>query len=242
MGVGMQQISLDALLDWAYRAECVDKRITQTKPTGPRGFTSSNLSQYIELGTQIDNSSFAARNAAALPPDDALAVHDAVLGLACQYIEWLDNDNIKFWDESCVGFDDVKSKLTQVDVGLLIILSAKSGVAPEYYADWGKPVGRMAQDASEFDNRGRKRKTHGAVSVGEVIFARSQYIAWRGGLNVLWDALAGRLNKYEITGVCADAAPWHKKQKKVLQSLEPVIAGYNELHNVRSDGLWHRLF
>jgi hypothetical protein len=224
------QIDIEALLDWAYRLQRVDKQIAAFSPRGPNISPSASVAQLLTLGTRIDNSGFAARALSIRLPDDASIVHDAVLSLGDMWLEWSDLDQVEIWDKERMEREHqiiekvsgawwrypihwanpqgkAPVRVEQACTAALIIIHARAGTRPECYDDWAGPVSGKAP-----------RKPRGeCVSIDEVMHARAVYLVWREALAFLAAELDGALREFDVTGPDALAEPWQSARKNVLE-------------------------
>jgi len=233
------KIDIEKLLDWTYRVQKVDRRIAMERPAAPSASLPSALGQYVVLGTRVDGSGHArsfggASLAAHGAPDDAMIVHDAVLALSDMWLEWADLDQVEIWDKDrldregqiveqrhgawwrvpavTVGnVEPLPVRVEQACAAALVIVHAKSGTAPEAYADWAAQRGAVAGDSGEKDRYGRVRKKRsGETSFEEVTHARAIYLVWHAALEMLAAQLDGALSGFEVTGPEAQSEPWLK--------------------------------
>lgn len=235
-----ERIDIEALLDWAYRRQCVDKQVAAFTPRGPSASPAGSFGMIAELGTRVDSSSFAARACSMRTPDDALVVHATVLQrLAEMWLEWSASDEVQVWDRAratAEGQDIVKAngvwlrvplaggpkaRLEQAGTATLVLVNAKAGTRPETHDGWAAPVGAVAGDDAERDARGRKRKRKRGEGIGfdEVIHARAVYLVWHAALCLLVAELDGALERFDVTGPIATPMPW-LAEKRVIRPFD----------------------
>lgn len=223
-----ERIDIEALLDWAYRRQCVVQQTIVSSPRGPIASPGGSLGMIAELGTRVDSSSFAARAAGVRLPGDAMVVHDAVLSLSEMWLEWSADDEVSVWDHARAADEGQAIALTggvwhraplaggqptrleQAGTAVLVILNAKGGTRPETHDGWKAPVGAVAGDDAPEDAWGRKRKRVAGQGIGfdEVMHARALYLVWHAALRLLVAELEGALDKFEVTGPLAPPMPW----------------------------------
>jgi hypothetical protein len=229
------QIDIEALLEWAYRRQCVDRVAGQRfTPKGPSGDANGAAVQMMMLGCRVDSSSYAARVLGAYAPDDAMILHDTVLALDDLYIDlaggvWtsarvaeIGARLIKerggfFWLE----IDGSRTPLECAHLKALVITHAKVGGRPEWCAGWRDPGNAVASDRGAKDRCGRKRRAKDDYSPEDVAFYRAQYRCWHAALVLLAAELQGALAEYEVTGPAAPAEPWKKKPEKMIAAPSP---------------------
>lgn len=238
-----ETIDIEALLDWAYRQQCVDKQVAVLAPRGPSGSISGSLGQYVQLGTKVDNSGAAARAMGLKVADDAMIVHDAVLSAGEMWIEWKRDDEVEIWDRerAAAGGQVIEKvngdwlrrpicpngrvaafgvRIEQAATVALLITNAKTGSRPDWFEGWAAPEGRAANDSLPADRRGRLRKRSQTASVDDVMHGRALYAVWRAALALLAVELDGALQRYQVTGPCAPESPWDKAPARVLEALQ----------------------
>lgn len=235
-----ETVDIEALLDWTYRIQCADRRISALRPQAPALFpTATGFAAFADLGTRVDTSGVRITDLEHIKTDDALIVHDAVLRLSEMWLEWRAGDEVVVWDRDeakAAGFvieqdangwwlhplasrdAAVPVRLEQAGTAVLVIIHAKAGARPEVHERWTPPVGRAAADGCRRDRRGRLRRVVEGVSAGEVMHARAMYAVWRAALVLLAAELDGVLDGYTITGPEAPAEPWAKAPKRVLKT------------------------
>lgn len=237
-----ETIDIEALLEWAYRQQCVDKQIAVLAPRGPSGSISGSLGQYVQLGTKIDNSGAAARAMGIKVADDAMIVHDTVLAAGEMWIEWKRDDEVEIWDRERAeaagqAIEKVNGewlrrpicpngrvaafgvRVEQAATVALLITNAKTGSRPDWFEGWSAPEGRAANDSLPTDRWGRRRKRSLAASVEEVMHGRALYAVWRSALALLAVELDGALQRYRVIGPCAPESPWNKPSARVLEGV-----------------------
>lgn len=235
-----ERIDIEQLLEWAYRAQCVDRSVASFTPRGPAG-SSGNLGQVVALGTRVDNSGFAARALGFRMAGDAMVVHDAVLALGDMWIEWRDGDAVEIWDRDRAEREGrlIEHRrgrwelwhmhwhaeatgrpvlLEQACTTALLIVNAKAGSRPDWHEGWSRPAGAPARDAGPVDRWGRRRKRVEGVSVEDVMHARALYLVWRAALDCLAATLDGALERFDVTGPAAPAAPWENARRVPLRA------------------------
>lgn len=237
-----EAIDIEALLEWAYRQQCVDKQVAVLAPRGPSGSISGSLGQYVALGTRVDNSGAAARAMGLKVADDAMIVHDAVLSAGEMWIEWKRDDEVEIWDRQRAaeaGQDIVKLngewlrrpicpngrvaafgiRIEQAATVALLITNAKTGSRPDWFEGWSAPEGRAANDCLPTDRWGRRRKRSENASVEDVMHGRAIYAVWRAALALLALDLDGALQRYRVEGPRAPESPWDKRRGRVFEGL-----------------------
>lgn len=237
-----EAIDIEALLEWAYRQQAVDKQIAVLAPRGPSGSISGSLGQYVQLGTKVDNSGAAVRAMGLKVADDAMIVHDAVLSAGEMWIEWKRNDEVEIWDRKSAaeaGQEIAKIngewlrrpicpngrvaafgfRVEQAATVALLITNAKTGSRPEWFEGWAGPEGRSANDSLLTDRWGRRRKRSQSASVDDVMHGRALYAVWRAALALLAIEIDGALQRYHVTGPIAPESPWNKAPARVLQGI-----------------------
>jgi hypothetical protein len=236
-------IDIEQLLDWAYRVQCVDKRVGQLRPRGPAAYPgAAPFAEYAMLGTRVDTSRSHAADIMRFQADDALTIHDAVLALDEMWIEWRAGDEAVIWDhkqaassgmviaEAADGWrlypsyqqgvaDHPGVLLEQAGTSVLVIIHAKAANRPDVHEDWKPARGAQAADGSRMDHWGRKRKSGEGVSAGEVMHARAIYMVWHAALSVLAVDLEGALSGFAVSGLLAPTEPWQTAPARVLKSI-----------------------
>ncbi len=236
---------IEQVLDWAYRVQCVDRRVArQRAQRGPARYPSSTpFAAFEALGTRVDTSGVVMDDPTNIKVDDALIIHDAVLRLSEMWIEWRGRDEVLVWDHaaakaagkvieqvneqwclvdivSAAGVEPIMVNLEQAGTAVLVIIHAKSGLRPEVHEDWVEPRGAVAADSSKQDKWGRKRRVHEGVIAQEVMHARAIYTVWHAALALLAIELEGVLDRFEIAGPpAAPAQPWTAVRGKVLKQV-----------------------
>lgn len=237
-----ETIDIEALLEWAYRQQCVDKQVAVLAPRGPSTSISGNLGQYVALGTRVDNSSLATRALGLKVADDAMIVHDAVLSAGEMWIEWRNDDEVEIWDrERAAAAGQVIEKVNgdwlrrpicpngrvaafgfrveQAATVALLIVNAKSGSRPEWFEGWIGQRGPVARDRLPADRRGRLRKRSELASIEDVMHGRAIYAVWRAALALLAVELDGALRGFKVMGPAAPESPWDKRPARLLEAL-----------------------
>lgn len=216
-----QTIDIEALLHWAYAKQCVDRvAATRFSPQGPSGDANVAMARVLALGCRVDTSSHAERVLGARAPDDAMTVHDAVLGMDEMWIDadggvWtrhgaamaglaIDRISGAFWLRGADG----DKPLDCAYLAGLIIPHAKGATRPECHIGWVAPRGRPAQRQREEDGLGWRRKAGASIPREEVTHHRALYVAWHAALSYLAAVLADELSDYAPTPPAAPAAPW----------------------------------
>ena len=234
------EMTIEALLDMAYRVQCVDRYIPPTTPRGP-SYNCSGLAQWAALGTRVDSPSYATRVAGARMPSDAIIIHDAVLALGDMWIEWRGAD-VVIWDrakaeaEGCVIESPARDvwqlgrvastglqapapvRLQQVATVAILIIHAKNGTQPEWHEGWKPPRGPAPADGGKWDAWGRRRRRAPVLGVQEVRYARAVYLVWHAALELLAAQLDGALAGYEVLSPAACAQPWLKPARPALKA------------------------
>lgn len=219
-----QHIDIQGLLDWAFRVQCVDKMCRISRPSGPSASPASSFAAFMELGTLVDNSGFAAkmigsRNVA----DDAVAVYNAALALPDYHAEFLTNTKTRIWaqgsiDEKCsikresseeaslLRPDKKPLRHQKIVSSALVIQHAKSGTAPDWLPDW-KPR-RGAPRRGGIDLRGRRGKSSDGWRVEDVSVIRAEYSVWVLSMGLLAETLQDELSGYHVQPFSMPLAPW----------------------------------
>lgn len=215
-----ETIDVEKVVEWAYRVQCIDRHVGSPDDVGRMCSTSGGLGEYVRLGTRVDHSGAAVKAIGSSVLDDAETIHSAVLALRDVYLEWRARDVVELWDERKAreaGMAFVKggiapvyeqvetapTPLETVTAAVLIILNARTGSRPEWHPDW-RPSSRIGEDG--LDRR-------------EVMHARALYLAWRLALCRLADALAGRLEFFDVTPPSAPEMPWKAKRPIIVEDL-----------------------
>lgn len=237
-----ERIDIEALLEWAYRTQCVDRQTAAFSPRGPSSSPAGSLAQYITLGTRVDTPSFAARAHGLRTPDDADVIHGAVLGLDRLWLQWRAGGDVTVWDRDAAeaagleivlahGHAELRSRrasaaliapLETVHLSPLVILHARAGTRPDCHLDWRAPVGARAADGAARDRRGRLRRGS-ALDFELVAHARALYAVWRASLGVLAAALDGELDGFVVTGPAAPDSPWARGSRRARAAETPEL-------------------
>lgn len=231
-----QDIDIEKLLEWAYRAQCVDRVI------GQRAAGASDSAK-LDYGTQapwlaaaevvqtygcrIDTSSAVERSLGAKVPEDAEIIHQRVMALG----EYFLDDAANCWghiEAEKIGFtidrdksghwlrapDGQGTPLTPVALPALMIIHARNGDQPDWCPWWRNPGAAVARDDAEFDSRGRKRKSAATLTPETVTYRRAEYRLWHQALVALAASLEGELTDYEAKSPAALPHPWLKSKRK----------------------------
>lgn len=229
-----ENIDIEALLVWAYRAQCVDrvrKQIMRAiKPPKSYGTTWHGMAQIAEMGTVIQSTGVGLVACGANAPDDAFIVDAAVMALDRVYLEWQTETRLALWTKPGAAADGMDIEpvdhgvlkrwflrapnrsprlLEELDVSVLVILHARDDHAPEWHEGWRAPRGRPASDKLAWDKRGRLRKQEKhEFSREQVVYDRGVYAVWHAALSLLAAQLEGKLARFAVTGPAAPTAPW----------------------------------
>ena len=230
-----QDIDIEKLLEWAYRAQCVDRVIGMANGSisdserldygtpAPWPATAEAIQTY---GCRIDSASATERALGAKVPADAEAIHQRVMALG----EWFLDDAANAWDReaaAAIGFtidrdksghwlrapDGQGTPLTPVVLPVLVILHARNGDQPDWCPWWRNPGAAVAKDDGEFDRWGRRRKSAALLTPETVLYRRAEYRLWHAALMFLTVMLEGQLEDYEAKSPAALAEPWVKKAR-----------------------------
>ena len=227
-----EKIDIEALLVWAYRAQCVDRVFRQikaaTEPLRCYGSTWHGMAQIAELGAIIQSTGVGLAAVGASAADDAFIVHDAVMALDDVFVEWQTETRALLWTEQTAadnGRRIVKTgrgvgamwrlcsaghaprELEFLGVTALMVTHARDDRRPEWHEGWTLPRGRRAGDRMATDRRGRKRKRY-EMSAEQVSHDRCVYSVWHAALGLLSAQLYDRMAQYDVTGPLASSAPW----------------------------------
>ena len=213
-----EQIDIEALLEWAYRTQCVDRRQRKAEAQRPAVLPQgSPFASIMALGTRVDTSGFQPIMGYGLiegsGPDDADLVHDAVLALPDCWLEWRTADEVVLHDEepSCTS--------QFVSAAVLVVLHGRQGLRPDVHEGVVMRAGRPPS-AGDTDARGRRRKSAELMQEFQAaMHARALYMVWRRGLVILADQLKGRLTKFDVLPPQAPEAPWEGKLKVVHRAV-----------------------
>lgn len=79
----MDQVDIEALVEWAYRRQCVDRvvRMMSHRSTPPMCSPTDVMVRFAALGVRVDASPSYVSAMGASAQDDAFVIHDAVLAL-----------------------------------------------------------------------------------------------------------------------------------------------------------------
>lgn len=238
-----ETIDVEKIVEWAYRVQCVDRQ--RAVSWLAISSASSGMSEFLRLGTRVDNSGAAARALGVRLPDDASIVHAAVLALPDAYIEWRARDEVEVWDAGLMaerGMVLMRNSKTPVlpaeCEGPPMTDSTAFMIAPAYEpGEPSSPVpvepvssavlvilnGRTGSRPEWHpDWRPSTRGAAGAADRRDVMHARAVYLAWRLALTRLQAALAGQLADFDVTGPEAPADPWKAKAPTVVADVRPV--------------------
>lgn len=227
---------IEAVLDWAYRVQCVDRRVDpRRRRRGPSLWPSAApFASCAALGTKVSSGGFHPGDVMADVSDDASIIHDAVLGLDEYWLEWRSGYEVALWSKPLVaeaglrlentqgewwlvGTDPTQRwRLEQVGVSVLLILTAKLGGRPEWHEGWqpqqGEVRGRVGQPR-------RRSRINGVALESEVHHARAVYCCWHAALGLLAQRLVGTLRGFDVQGPEAESQPWSKPPKRVLRAV-----------------------
>lgn len=181
-------VDIEALVDWAYRVQCVDRMAGlmsvasgQARPSF-RSATHAML-DFAALGVRVDSSPGYVAAMGATAQDDALMIHDAVLSLPAEAVA-------------------------------LVVGHAKGGSRPPWH---GIEAEAMVADTDRRGRvrviLGTNRKPVACVlrqrvDPALVMFSRAQYSVWWEALDALASALKGRLDESEPLPPAAPREPW----------------------------------
>jgi hypothetical protein len=240
-----QVLTIDALLDWAYRVQCVDRRAQRAKARGrPAGYPgASATAQFEMLGTKVDTSGFTVLDPTDVRTDDAMIIHDHVLRVPEVWLEWRGREEVELWTQARA---DQSGMVIERDAGLwqlfprvsrgdasqqgvdlelvgttvLLIQQARAGVCPCWHEGHVFRRGVKPQDDSCRRSLGRARSPRHGYSDAEVMHGRAIYAAWHLVLCDLTHALRGILQGFEVVPPAVRAAPWLKgtKTPRVLKT------------------------
>lgn len=229
-----ETIDIEALLEWAFRVQQVDRQAKRLRPqlAMPSISISNGLGECVALGTRVDNSGPAARLAGIRVSDDAAILYDAVVALPEVWIEWRGAGDCVLWTRESAaqaGFvieggrydwrlvearasgqrELRQAALTCVGLAPFVIRHARLGVRPDWHEGWRRPVGRPMLGCAGRNSGGRRRRTgDDAALLESVVFDRAMYSAWRMGLVVLVEQLSRALDRYDVSGPAAPETPW----------------------------------
>lgn len=238
-----ETIDIEDLLIWAYRDQCVDRMTMGFRPQGPSASPSSGLGEFVALGVRVDNSGAAAKALGGFRlPDDALIVHDTVLGLSEWFVEWLADDSCEVWDHaraaakgcairrdadgcrlvrlSKTGREADAALLEPVGLAAIIIPHARAASRPDWHEGWQETPARGRPALTVRDRRGRRRVERDDRMTTLVLRDRALYGLWHAALGGLAAELGGALQRFEPVPTGAPAAPWEAERARVLKASE----------------------
>lgn len=229
------QIDIEALLVWAYRDQCVD-RVSGRMAAAVSGPGLADGSGFYRLGTRIDAPGAHLTALGAAVPDDALAVHDAVLALGEWFIEWMLDDEVMAWPREGLQADGATiveagngpvilrgeapaRAATRVEASILVIGHARHGTRPAVFEGWtapGRPAkGGMRRDAGGLAVAADRHQT----TLSDVLWHRAVYHVWWSVLDVLAGQLSDRLGAWRVVGPEAMESPWGCQTGRVLDGM-----------------------
>jgi len=185
----MEQVDIEALVEWAYRVQCIDRTVgLMSVAVGLAGPSTRSATavmvRYAELGARVDASPLHVTAMGASADDDALTIHDAVLRLPAEAMA-------------------------------LVIAHARGGSRPSWH---GLDAERLVADTDKrgrvrvlLDASTRRPVAcvlRPALDPALVMFSRAQYGVWWEALAALADDLAGRLDAYAPLPPAALREPW----------------------------------
>lgn len=181
----MDRVDIEALVDWAYRVQCVDRVVGAVNRRGPSGMRSGTnvMVTVAVLGTKIDRSPAFLADMGATAQDDAFVIHDAVMRLPSEAFG-------------------------------LVVAHAKGGSRPPWHgldaevlvADTDKR-GRVRVMLGT-DRRPVACCLRHRVDPALVEFSRAQYVVWWEALSALAEELRGQLVDSDPLPPAAAREPW----------------------------------
>jgi len=187
MGRPMEQVDIEALVEWAYRVQCIDRTVgLMSVAVGLAGPSTRSATavmvRYAELGARVDASPLHVTAMGASADDDALTIHDAVLRLPAEAMA-------------------------------LVIAHARGGSRPSWH---GLDAERLVADTDRKGKVKMLRdqcrpvscRLRPAIDPALVEFSRAQYGVWWEALDALAGDLAGRLSCHEALPPMASRTPW----------------------------------
>lgn len=181
----MDQVDIEALVDWAYRVQCVDRVVglvrSRTLPV-MRSSTDVMVS-FAALGVRVDSSPRFVAAMGATAQDDALVIHDAVMRLPAEAFG-------------------------------LVVAHAKGGSRPPWHGfDAEKLVADTDKRGRVRVMLGTDRRPVACclrhrVDPALVEFSRAQYIVWWEALSALAEELRGQLVDSDPLPPSAAREPW----------------------------------
>lgn len=251
----MDRIDIEAALNWAFGVVRIDDRIGALArygiegrsveamrvlaeiglPRGPRYRGAGEvLAGYAVLGISGGGSGggavLARPSAGAAEERDALAIHDAVLGLGDIWFEESE-DGIVMWDaesiaeaghrlhrrgagrSGAVWLETCEGGWVQLsDPGILalVVHHARLGSRPS----WGEDYGRVLQGRT---TDGRFSRQTDADLWAQVVWHRTVYTVWHRALADIAARLDGQLVAMAVEGPVAEAQPWSCQAREVKQ-------------------------
>ncbi len=239
-----EQISIERLLEWAYRVQQVDRIVASEQRPAATASSAWALRSLEVLGTVVDCANGGYRR----PDDrdaseDARTVHDAVLALDTVWIGWSEDGLPHVWDKAgaaaagftieggggrwwlypqraAIGEPMMPRPLEQVVTSVLVIQYARTGASPPCYEGWTAPRGApAARDGQDTDRYGRRRQASTDVTAEDVTHARNVYAVWRAALELLAASLAETLDGFIVTGPTVAKTPWALPSRRVIPAL-----------------------
>ena len=180
----MDRVDIEALVDWAYRVQCVDRVVGLVHSRGLPGMRSSTdvMVSFAALGVKVDSSPRFVAAMGATAQDDAFVIHDAVMRLPSEAFG-------------------------------LVVAHAKGGSRPPWHgldaedlvADTDKKgrVRMMREHCRPIACLLRHR-----VDPALVGFSRAQYLVWWEALSALAEELRGQLADSDPLPPAAAREPW----------------------------------
>lgn len=183
----MEQVDIEALVEWAYRVQCIDRTAglmsIAAGLVGPSARSATEVMvRYAELGVRVDASPLHVTAMGANADDDALLIHDAVLRLPAEAMA-------------------------------LVITHGRGGSRPSWH---GVEAERLVPEVDRKGRLRMLRDQcrpvacllRPAVDPALVAFSRAQYEVWWEALDALAGELIGRLGAHEPLPPLASRAPW----------------------------------
>lgn len=188
-----EKINIENALIWAYQKQRVAQvRLFEIEAL-KRALGCGGQYSVLELGCHVDNSSMAARLLGNNVHEDALVIDEQVCLLPMKF-------------------------------KLLVLAHAALGTRPDWY---GEDSLLLVPERTEngkvrrlYDDNKHLIGTYvrSTVSHELVQFSREQYLDWWCACDHLAKVLAGKLKRYEVTGMKINSFPWEKKKPTILQS------------------------
>ena len=241
-----QVIDVEDALQWAFGVVRIDDRIGALAARGIDGRSpaamaildeiglprapgcrsgSDLLAGYAVLGVSVGGGAVGVTrprgSAADVEERNAVAIHDAVLGLGEIWVEETADGSV-LWDAETIaaaGFRLHRSaargasgvwlekgqgawvRLGDPGILALVIAHARSGTRP----GWGEDYGRVLKGR---DLGGRFAKRGDEDLWEAIVWHRTVYTVWHRALADVAARLAGALEEWAVTGPAAEAAPW----------------------------------